>query len=142
MPTTSSDKFIVSVLLSALTAAGQAQGVDTRWQLYVADLKHEVKVEATVRFVEEPIAESCMGGTWKRVLVEAKTTFDEKFFPLTEPIAYQLENGELTLGRTAVCDGYLLLSGKSDDSTIHGDYDAVSIAAGRKLGYFTLKRLP
>ena len=83
-----------------------------------------------------------MGGTWKRVVVEAKAADDEKFFPLAERLAYQLEGGELTLGRTAVCDDYLFLSGRSDESTIQGTFNAVSIGAGQKLGYFTLKRVP
>jgi hypothetical protein len=83
-----------------------------------------------------------MGGIWRRVVVEAKTAHDEKFFPLAEPMAYQLEGGKLTLGRTSVCDGYLFLSGRSDESTIQGTYDAVSIGAVQKLGHFTLKKVP
>jgi hypothetical protein len=82
-----------------------------------------------------------MGGTWKRVIVEVSATHDEKFFPLAEPLAYQLEGDELTLGQTAVCDGYLFLSGKSNQSTIQGTCDAVSIGAGQKLGHFTLKKV-
>lgn len=135
-------KFVAAVLLSGLTVVGQTQEVNSRWRLRVADSKNKVKVEATVRFLGEPAAESCMGGTWKRVVVEAKTAYDEKFFPLAEPLAYQLEGNDLTLGRTAVCDGYLFLSGRSNELTIQGSYDAVSIGAGRKLGYFTLQRVP
>jgi hypothetical protein len=128
--------------MSGLAVIGQAQGIDSRWRLRVVDLKHEVKVEATVRFLEEPATESCMVGKWKRVVVETKAAYDEKFFPLAEPLAYQLEGGELTLGRTAVCDGYLFLSGRSEESTIQGSYRAVSIGGGQKLGYFKLKRVP
>lgn len=142
MPSSSLWRFVVAVFISGLTFMGQAQEIDSRWRLRVEDSKHQVKVEATVRFLGDPATESCMGGTWKRVIVEETTAYDEKFFPLAEPLAYQLEGGGLTLGRTAVCDGYLFLSGRSNESTIQGTYDAVSIGAGRKLGYFTLKRVP
>lgn len=141
MPSLFFCKFVAAVLLFGLTAMGQAQEIGSRWLLCVMNSKHEVKVEATVRFLGEPATESCMGGTWKRVIVEVRATHDEKFFPLAEPLAYQLEGDELTLGRTAVCDGYLFLSGKSNQSTIQGTYDAVSIGAGQKLGYFTLKKV-
>lgn len=126
----------------SLTTTGQAQEVGSSWRLRVVDLKHAVKVEATIRFLGEAATGSCMGGTWKSVVVEAKTANDETFLPLAEPLAYQLESGVLTLGRTTVCDGYLFLSGKSDAAAIHGTYDAVSIGAGKKLGYFTLRKLP
>ncbi|MFC5479760.1 hypothetical protein [Massilia suwonensis] len=128
--------------MSSLTAIGQAQEAGSRWGLRMVDLKHAVKVEATIRFLAEAATGSCMGGTWKHAVVEAKTTHNEKFFPLAEPLAYQIENGVLTLGRTTVCDGYLFMSGKSEKAAIHGTYDAVSIGAGEKLGYFTLKKLP
>lgn len=141
MPSFSFYKFVAAVLLFGLTAMGQAQEIGSRWRLRVMDSKHEVKVEATLRFLAEPATESCMGGTWKRIVVEVRAAHDEKFFPLAEPLAYQLEGDELTLGRTAVCDGYLFLSGKSNQSTIQGTYDAVSIGAGQKLGYFTLKKV-
>lgn len=137
----SSYKFVAAIFMSGLTVIGQAQGIDSRWQLRVKDLKHQVKIEATIRFLGEAAAESCMGGTWKRVVVETKTVHDEKFFPLAEPLAYQLASGKITLGRTIVCDGYLFLSGKSDEPAMHGTYDAVSIGSGQKLGYFTLQRV-
>jgi len=138
----SSFKLVAVILMSSLTAIGQAQEVGSRWRLRVVDLKHAVKVEATIRFLGEAATGSCMGGTWKRAVVEAKTAHDEKFFPWAEPLAYQIENGVLTLGRTTVCDGYLFMSGKSEKAAIHGTYDAVSIGAGEKLGYFTLKKVP
>lgn len=133
--------FVAGVLMFGVVAVGQAQGLDTRWRLRVENLKHEVKVEATIRFAGEAATESCMSGTWKRVVVEAKTAQDEAFFPLAEPLAYELEGGNVTLGRTTVCDGYLFLSAKSEAVNIHGTYNAVSIGSSRKLGYFSLKRI-
>lgn len=141
MPNSSSYKLVAVILMSSLTAIGQAQEVGSRWRLRMVDLKHAVKVEATIRFLGEAATGSCMGGTWKRAVVEAKTADDEKFFPLAEPLAYQIESGVLTFGRTTVCDGYLFLSGKSEEAAIHGTYDAVSIGAGKKLGHFTLKKV-
>jgi len=135
-------RFLVAVLLLGLTLVGQAQEVNSRWNLRVMDLKHKVRVDATVRFLAEPATESCIGGTWKRVVVEAKSAQDEQFFSLADQLSYELETGELTLGRTKVCDGYLFLSGRSGKSPIRGTYVAVGIGAYRKLGYFTLRQLP
>lgn len=142
MPISSSRKFFLAVLMSGFAVIGQAQEVNSRWQLLVLDLQHKVKVEATVRLLAEPATESCMAGTWKRAVVEAKSTYEEKFFPLDEPLAYQLLSGGLTLGRTDVCDGYTFLNGKSSGSTIRGTYDLVSIQGAQKLGYFILKKVP
>ncbi|MBC7703817.1 MAG: hypothetical protein H7274_07760 [Rhodoferax sp.] len=142
MPGSSPRKIFAAILMFGATVMAQAQGIDTRWRLLVVDLKHEVKVEATIRFLGEPVTESCMGSSWKRAVIEAKTASDEKFFPLAEPLAYQIQGGELTLGRTAVCDGYLFLSGRSKGATIQGTYDAVGIGLVQKLGHFTLKRIP
>jgi hypothetical protein len=105
------------------------------------DLKHQLRVDATIRFARETATESCMGGTWKRVVVETKTAHDEAFFPLAEPLAYELERGVLTLGRTKECDGYLFLNGKFKEANIQGTYDAVSIGYSKKLGYFSLKNV-
>lgn len=142
MPISFSRKFVVAVLMAGSAAIGQAQEVNSRWQLLVLDLQHKVKVEATVRFLAEPATESCIVGSWKRAVVEAKSTFDEKFFPLDELLAYQRLSGGLTLGRTAVCDGYTFLNGKSDESTIEGTYDIVGIQGSHNLGYFILKKVP
>jgi hypothetical protein len=141
MLNSSSYKFVAGGLMACLTVVSQAQGVDTRWRLRVVDLKHQVKVVATIRFAGEAAAESCMGGKWNRIVVETRTKQDEAFFHLDEPLAYELERGALTLGRTTICDGYALLSGKSDASNIHGTYNAVSMGGSHKLGYFSLKKV-
>ncbi|WP_323140578.1 hypothetical protein [Massilia phyllosphaerae] len=142
MPSFSSHKFSVAVLMSGLAIYGQAQEVDSRWQLRVTDLSRRVRVEATVRFLGKAATESCISGKWKRVVVEAQTVRDEKFFPLAERLAYELENSELTLGRTTVCDDYLFLSGKSKGPMIQGTYKGVSIGTSQKLGYFSLTKMP
>ncbi|VXB20290.1 hypothetical protein MASSI9I_20176 [Massilia sp. 9I] len=119
--------------------AAQAQEPDSRWQLRVFDLRHLVKVEATIRFTNEP-ADSCMGGAWKRVLVESRDVRADEFLPLNEPLAYLIEGNKLTLGRTRICDGYLFLSGTAGQSMITGSYDAVGW--GRKpLGSFVLGKV-
>lgn len=101
MPSFSSRKFSVAVLMYGMAICGQAQEVNSRWQLRVTDLNRRVRVEATVRFLRKAATESCISGKWKRV-VEAQTVRDEKFFPLAERLAYELENSELILGRTTV----------------------------------------
>ncbi len=130
---------IAGALFACFMAVAQAQEADSRWHLRVLDADDRVKAEATVRFTDEA-AQSCMGGSWKRVVVEEKAVKAEEFFPLDTPIAYRVEGGTLTLGRTHVCDGYLFLSGKPDGKVVEGAYD--SVGWGRKrLGSFSLQRL-
>ena len=134
-------KLVAGALLASAMAVSHAQDVGTRWLLNVEDLKHVTKVKATIRFSSETAGESCMAGGWRRIIVEAKTAQDEAFFPLAEPLAYQVIGGELTLGRTTICDGYLFLSAKSDATDIQGQFNSVSIMGIHKLGSFTLNRI-
>jgi hypothetical protein len=138
-----SPKYLASILLSCLTLASQAQEADSRWRLRVMDLQNQPRVDATIRFTEDA-ARSCMGGTWKRIVVETRTAQAEQFFPLAEPLAYKVEDGKLTLGCTEVCDGYLFLSEKPNGAKgplIQGSYDAVGWGI-RNLGSFSLQKIP
>jgi hypothetical protein len=136
----SANKLIAGALLCCLMPIGQAQELDKPWQLQVMDLEHRVKIEATIRFTDEK-ARSCMGGDWKRIVVDAGTARDENFFPLHEPLAYKLEHGRLTLGRTVLCDGYLFMSGKLEEPAVQGDYYALGLGGGKNLGFFSLKKV-
>lgn len=138
---TSLYKLPLAALLCALAHVGQAQDLDTRWRLQVMDPNHNVKVDATIRFAGAPAKDSCLGGDWKRVVVEANTVSDERFFPLGGPLAYSTEDGKLTFGRTAVCDNYLLLSGARGPTSMRGSYRGAGLRGGERLGYFSLTRL-
>jgi hypothetical protein len=70
----------------------QAQELGGLWRLRIMDLKHHVKAEATIRFTSTA-TDSCMGGKWKRIIVEARVGREEEFFPLADPLAYELERG-------------------------------------------------
>lgn len=144
---TYSNKFVAGLLLLCAIGASKAQDSGTRWRLRVMDMQHQVKVDATIRFTDKD-AYSCMSGGWKQIVVETNTLRDEDFFPLATPLTYSLEkplaykegSGELTLGRTHVCDGYLFLTGTSGGDTIGGNFD--SVGWGRKrLGYFLLDKI-
>jgi hypothetical protein len=110
------------------------------WQLKIMDMKRVVKAEARMRFTNEP-AHSCMAGKWRRAVVEASNENEPTFFPLSEPLAYMIKDGKVSLGRTQICDNYLFLSGKLDGGSISGTYDAVSIGYSKQLGYFELKNV-
>jgi hypothetical protein len=130
---------VVCLFMLCLMPASHAQEPDSRWRLRVTDLNHQVKVEATIRMTTEAAA-SCMGGTWKRIVVEDTAVQGDRFFPLNEPLAYEAGDKVLRLGRTQVCDGYLLLTGRLEDSLIQGAYDSVGWGS-RTLGYFALQQL-
>jgi hypothetical protein len=139
MKISATSKFTAGIWMSCLMAVVNAQEQDSLWRLRVVDMNSQLKVEATIRLSNET-AESCMGGTWKRIVVETKDTQAEDFFPLAGPLAYKQERGALTLGRTQVCDGYVILTGKPDGLIIQGDYDTVGWGS-KKLGSFSLQRI-
>lgn len=126
-------------MLCCLMVAAQAQESDTRWRLRVMDLRNQARVDATIRFTNDA-ADSCIGGTWRRIVVESSAMQDKAFFPLDEPLSYTIERGELKLGRTQVCDGYLFVSGKLDPSKVKGDYYSLGWGV-RELGSFSLEKM-
>lgn len=132
-------KLIACVCMPCLAALVHGQELESLWRLRVMDMDNLVKVEATIRFSNEP-ARSCMSSDWKRIVIETKNTQAEDFFPLDSPLAYKVEHGALTLGRTYVCDGYLFLTGKTESPIIQGDYDAVGWGR-KKMGSFSLHRI-
>jgi len=135
-------KFGAGVTLACMLASAHAQVAGTRWRVLVMDLHHKVKVEGTIRLTDKSETESCIVGNWKQAVVETTTTKDEEFFPLSEPLAYEIENGNMTFGRTRVCDGYLFLTGKLDNKIIRGTFHAPGPGFNQKLGYFSLTKIP
>lgn len=133
-------KLISCVAFISLPFVTQAENLDSSWRLRVEKPSHRVVAEATIRLTSEIAARSCMGGEWKRVIVVTKSG-DEKFFPLSEPLADQLDKGFLTLGRVAVCDGYLFLGGRYDNESIRGEYNAVGLGGHSPLGHFSMDRI-
>ena len=129
-----------ALLFLTAPAPADAQEVGSSWNVRILDRQRQLKAEATLQFTDEP-AKSCMRGTWKRLVVEAKTG-DTAFFPLAEPLAYKLQHGVLTIGRTSVCNRYLFLSGTTAAKDIHGTYKAVSAGRSRQLGLFTMAPVP
>jgi hypothetical protein len=141
MTTSFLSKLGASLAIACVMATSHAQVAGTRWQVRVMDLKHQVKVEATIRLTEKPETESCMTGHWKVAVVEAKAVSDEEFFPLTEPLAYEIDKGTITFGRTRMCDGYLFMTGKFGNKTIRGRYHGPGPGYDQKLGYFSLTKI-
>jgi hypothetical protein len=125
-------------IASCGTIAGQP--LDGAWQLSIRDPAHHERAVARIRFTGES-APSCMGGDWKRVVVESVGKSDEKFFPLSQPLSYAVEGSQVTIGRNEVCDAYLRLRGTLEDGKARGAYSAVGKGGGERLGDFTLERL-
>ncbi|HEY6923448.1 MAG TPA: hypothetical protein VI653_08265 [Steroidobacteraceae bacterium] len=65
---------------------------------------------------------SCMAGEWRRLEVLRRQFNDPDGFLATKPLSYIFEQGELTLGVTEVCDGYVFLRGIPTDAGLTGDY--------------------
>ena len=132
---------IFSSLLCLLTASANAQVPDEllgSWTLQVETLQHKVVTTLTIHFIEDA-AQSCLGGNWKKVVVESHKTSDPNFFPVNESLSYELKGNRLSIGRNEICDAYLQLSGELKKSSMVGEY--ISFGWGsKKLGYFSLKR--
>jgi hypothetical protein len=88
-----------------------------------------------VRFTDEK-AISCITGDWKRLEVLRRQFNDANSFLATKPLSYTLERGELTLGVTEVCDGYVFLRGVPTDAGLTGDYGTLGLDGFHKLGSF------
>lgn len=132
-------KVLASVFMCCLATFANAQEPRAFWQLRVMDILGQPRVDATIRFSDDT-ARSCIGSGWKRVYIEKIAVRADDFFPLTTSLAYKIDGGVLTLGRTEVCDGYLFLTGKTGSLVTLGTYD--SVGWGRKtLGSFSLQKI-
>lgn len=109
------------------------------WLLKVQNSKHQVVATLEVQFTDAA-ANSCMAGDWKVLKVLSAKTKTKDFFPVSDPLSYQIANGQLTIGRNEVCDGYLQLEGPLGGSLIKGDYFSLGLLGSSPLGYFTLSR--
>lgn len=134
-------KISAGIAIACVMGSSHAQVADTRWRVRVMDLRNKIRVEGTIRLTDKPETGSCIVGNWRKAVVEAKTISGEKFFPLTEPLAYTVENGEITFGRTRTCDGYLFLTGKLDKKTIRGTFHAPGPGYDQQLGSFSLTNI-
>ena len=133
--------FTLTSLLFLLVASANAQAPEKllgSWTLEVETPQHKVVTTLIIHFTEDK-AQSCLGGDWKRVVVDSYETSDPIFFPVNEPLSFELDGNKLSIGRNEICDAYLQLSGEIKDSTMIGEYIAFGWG-NRKLGYFLLKR--
>ncbi|MBS0357304.1 MAG: hypothetical protein JSR83_25740 [Proteobacteria bacterium] len=126
--------FAMAVSTSAWSAdlAGQ-------WNLKIADQSHRVITTLVIEFTNET-ARSCIAGNWLRVNVVSASTKDARFYPVSDPLSFHIEDGQLTIGRNEVCDGYLMLHGPLNGESARGDYYGLSIGSRSPRGFFTLSR--
>lgn len=110
-----------------------------QWNLSVENPERRAAATLKVEFTDEP-AHSCLGGEWKVVKVDSAMTDDENFFPASDPLAYQIEDNELTIGRNELCDAYLLLKGPIEGSSVRGSYSSFGPGGSAPLGYFVLNQ--
>jgi hypothetical protein len=130
-------KYLLLVLIAIAATAG-AQELQKSWILNIENLEHKEVASLTIQFTDET-ARSCMAGNWKRVLVTQSRTNDKNFFPISEPLSYQIKDGKIIIGRNEVCDGYLHLNGEFNSEGSQGKYVEFGIQGGNQLGYFSLK---
>jgi len=137
MPTLSHYRTIACLSACLAMTAATAQEANSNWRLRLMGLEHESKAEATLHFTGEPVR-SCMRGKWQRLVVDTDEGSDTRFFPLTEPLAYKLEHGVLTMAQTNTCRRLPLLSAISAGRGIHGTFRIVSVGRSQKVGLFSM----
>lgn len=124
---------------TCISTNAAAQDLQGRWALSIRDLSHKEIVKLTIRFSGEQ-GQSCIGGDWKKVVVESAKSSKEDFFPVSDALTYQFNGSDLVIGRNGICDGYLRLSGKFDGKLAKGAYYAFGTSGGPDLGDFSLER--
>ena len=130
--------FITFCLFFSVSASSLTSDLSGTWKLEIKDSTKESKVIANVRF-EHDIAQSCISGDWRVVTLVSIDASDEKLFPIEQPLSYQIEGEDITIGRNQRCDSYLHLNGKLDTSNITGDYYAFGLKHNKLYGHFTLR---
>lgn len=130
---------LMCVFVSAIAAADIPAVLDGSWILKVENAEHQVITSMTIRFAETP-ARSCLGGEWKRVLIDDGQSSNEGFFPSDEPLSWQIDQDELTIGRNGTCDAYLQLEARLNSPNMTGDFSSFGLGGSRKEGFFSLTR--
>lgn len=118
----------LAALAFSLTVSTSAWSADLagQWDLKIEDRSHRVVTTLVIEFTNET-ARSCIAGNWLRVNVVSASTKGARFYPVSDPLSFHIEDGQLTIGRNEVCDGYLMLHGPLDAESAHGDYYSLSI---------------
>ena len=113
------------------------------WSLSVNNLDHILITTLEIKFTADK-ANSCLGGSWRKIEVISSTPEKNSFYPdssmiLNQELSYKLDNDVLTIGRNNICDAYKHLTGKLKEYQAGGKY--ISFGWGRKeLGTFKLRR--
>ncbi len=123
------------------STAGQTGALDLSgsWMLRIENPRHKVITTMIIRFAADG-ARSCVAGTWKRVIVVAGSSADEGFFPIADPLSYEVTGDRIVIGRNEICDRYLQLVGTVRGVAACGEYVGFGIGSGKELGYFLLTK--
>jgi len=131
-------RLITFALALSFSAVAWSRDLSGQWDLKIEDNNHHVVTALVIEFTEHQ-ARSCIAGKWLHVNVVSSTTEDGRFFPVSDPLSYGVENNQLTIGRNEICDSYLWLQGMLENEIIHGEY--LSFGWGSKsLGFFSLSK--
>jgi hypothetical protein len=109
------------------------------WTLRIENLSHKVVTTMTISFAGEE-ANSCMAGNWRRVVVSGQTSADKDFFPIGDPLSYEVTGNHIVIGRNEICDGYLQLDGRLSSVAASGEYIDVGLGGSKRLGYFSVTK--
>ncbi|MDM4767183.1 hypothetical protein [Pelomonas sp. SE-A7] len=140
---------LFAALALGISMPSHAQDLSGRWRLEILNAKREVVTTFTVRFTRDQ-AQSCLALVnpktredlkWRKLKIEAMSTTESTFYPVTDPLAYGIEEGTLTIGNVEFCDGYALLEGGLAVQPVHGRYFTLGVAGSVDRGSFKLSKV-
>jgi hypothetical protein len=133
-------RFLGAAACLVLSAHAWGYDLSGTWTLQVEDQSHKAIASLTVQFTNEQDSRSCISGKWMKVKVVSATAVDQSFYPLTDPLSYEIAHDRITIGRNGICDAYLMLDGPLKDQPIRGGYYSLGLGGSRPKGFFTLGR--
>lgn len=148
MDTAMRRKTLLAIVALCLPMAACAQDLSGLWRLEVQNPKREVVTMLTVRFTRDQV-QSCLdlvnprtnkGLQWSRLKIEAMSTTESTFFPVSDSLAYGIADGTLTIGSVEICDGYALLEGGLASQPVVGRYFTLGLEGSTDRGFFKLAR--
>ena len=132
-------KLLILAVTCCFSVSAWSHDLTGKWDLKIEDKNHQLVATLVVKFASQR-ARSCVSGDWKRVLVVSATTKDKHFFPVSDPLSFEIENDRMTIGRNEICDAYLMLSGPLSSEGVAGEYYSLGLEGSSPLGAFTLSR--
>jgi hypothetical protein len=105
------------------------------WKLTVFNRRYRPMGTMTIVFTDED-AESCVGGSWRRVKVlDYDPSIERAAYVKGEHYSYQLVGQYLSIGLNEICDDYFDMSGQLSESRFEGTIGGDTLLSHTRDGF-------